>query len=212
MLLPELLIRAKRYFPRLSIKYKDKNKAMRLLGKNFMEHDAISIGSSIYFPSHHFVKHHPTTSNAFFLYEITKMYDKNKFGSFLFYLSYFFPQNLSILFLFLFFILSCKLFLFLIPLALLPIPAYFRMLFEKRAYLTSLYCMNKMNKNLNLHIDIRMQKDFFIDLCADPYYYYMFPFKKKVRGMFDDGLAKIDAGKHPFEDKKLFIIIDDILS
>jgi hypothetical protein len=93
---------------------------------------------------------------------------------------------------------------------LLPIPAYFRMREERRAYTMSLYVMNRLNNTSNFHIDLEKHRDVFIRDFYDSSYYYMWPFPG-IKNHFNDSLDEIKAGGKPDSDGNLYEIIDNIL-
>lgn len=132
--------KAKEQFPDLNFKFKDQNWFMKILGfilffnKAFMTQYVTTIGSTIYVPNENILK--DKNFLITFVHELVHVYD-NKRLSILFNILYLFPQILAPLCLIGFFFhwFIGLLFLCLI----LPVPAYFRMYFEKRAYIVSLY-------------------------------------------------------------------------
>ena len=143
------------------------------------------------------------------MHELTHIYDNEKVGKIIFNFLYFFPQSLFLPILLLFFLLSWKIVLPILLLSLLPFPAYFRMRYEKRAFIASLYCMYVLNNKHNHRIDIRAQNDFFILQFKSSYYYFMWPFDIVID--FNKAMEKISKGERPYQDK-VFDILDDILT
>lgn len=201
-------------FP-IKIGYKDQFWLMKLLGKllffnpEFMTSFTTTIGSTTYYPSQNYVKLHPTTAFSVLLHECIHVYDSKRITSFLFSLAYLFPQILVLLSIPLLLLghfvpaLCCLLFLS-------PIPAYFRMLFEKRAYIVSLYSLNKLNIKYNYNINLDDHVVSTLKNFKDSTYYFMWPFKS-LEKEFNEALIKIKNNERPFEDP-VFDLLDEILS
>lgn len=208
-----LIQSAKIYFPDLQIKYKKDNFLMKILGKilffnpEFMSSYTTTIGHNVYYPNKSFVKTRPVSASIILLHEISHMYDSKKIGKLLFILSYLFPQILSLLFIPLLFI-SWKIAL---PFLLLsaPLPAIFRMYYEKRAYISSLYVMYVLGKKMKFDPKLEERKQNFIKQFIGSYYYFMWPFSN-INQEFDNAMAKIQSDQHPFKDN-LFDILDQLL-
>ena len=105
---------------------------------------------------------------------------------------------------------SWKIFLPLFLISLLPFPAYFRMYFEKRAYLVSLYVLSALGSRLNFNPLLKSQSQFFMQQFQTSAYYFMWPFSS-LRQEFDQAVANIAAGKRPYEDP-VFDMIDDLVT
>lgn len=215
-----LVLNAQRYFPNLKIKYKDTSfwmKALSILlffNKDFMSKFTNTFGSSIYYPSKQYVENNPIISEVTLLHELVHMHDFKKKGAILYSFLYGFPQILFIFFLPIFFF-SWKIALVLCLISLLPLPAYFRMNFEKRGYLCSLYALNAFGKKLNISpADIQntldKNKEIFYKEFSSPSYYFMWAFSS-LKSDFDKGVNKIKAGLRPYDDE-VFDMIDDLLS
>lgn len=202
-----LVSSAKENFPDLQIKYKDQSTFMKILGKllffnkDFMSSYITTIGSTVYFPTESSVKARPVSSSIVLLHELIHINDAKKISKFLFGFLYLFPQILVLLFLPLL-LLSWKIFLPLLIIAALPIPAYFRMYFEKRAYIVSMYSLYKLSKKLNFSVDLNMSKRGYLEQFKERYYYYMWPFSNIDR-QFDGAIQKILNNQHPYDDKVL---------
>jgi hypothetical protein len=212
----ELVTASQKYFPSLQVRYKDRSNFMKFLGtvmffnKKFMSSYTINIGNIIYLPNCHFTKSHPVSGSVSFLHELIHLYDQKRLGNIGFRLSYLFPQILSLLSLLLF-LVSWKIALPIFLLFLLPIPAYFRMKYEKRAYLSSLYVIQKLSKSkvhFTAHLDIHSR--YFIKSFIDSTYYFMWPFKKYLRQEFKRAIELIEAGQRPYQDP-VFDMIDDLI-
>jgi len=141
----ELLTAAQKYFPSLQIKYKNQSAFMKFLGfllffnKSFMTDYTTTIGDTVYIPTENYIKLRPISGAVVFLHELVHLYDHKRIGSFWFQLSYMMPQIFALPALLLF-LISWKLALPVIILFLLPIPSYFRMKYERRAYYSSIHC------------------------------------------------------------------------
>ncbi len=205
---------AQKYFPDLQVKYKDQSALMKFIGtllffnKEFMTQYATTIGSTIYFPTETFTKAHPISSATIFLHELIHINDSKKITKPFFSFLYIFPQVLSILLIPLLFI-NWKIALpFIIFLA--PFPAYFRMYYEKRAYLASLYCLNMLSKKLSFAINLDIQKSDFVSRFKGSTYYFMWPFSN-IDTIFNTAVNDILQGKRPYEDP-IFDILDDLIN
>jgi hypothetical protein len=207
----DLVENAQQYYPDLQIKYKDQSTFMKILGKilffnkDFMDSYTTTIGSTVYFPNEKFVKTRPVSASVILLHELIHINDAKKVSKPAFGFLYLFPQILSILFLILM-LLSWKLFLPLLVLSLLPIPAYFRMYYEKRAYLVSLYVIQSLSIRLNFKIDLNESKSGFLSQFKGSAYYFMYPFSS-IDKDFDSGTQKIINNLRPYDDK-VFDTID----
>lgn len=216
MITKPIVAKIRRYFPKFSIKYKDQSILMKIIGwflfcsfnQFFMKEEATSLSQTIYFPNSSFIKRKPLTSIVFLCYELVHIHNKQRLFPGVYCLSYLFPQVL-LPFLLPLFLISWKLALPLMILFLLPLPAYFRMQYEKQAYLASLYCMHTLNQKYDYHIDISGQLEVFVEQFSSRHYYWMFPFQS-IKRDFDKALLLIKAGEKPYQDE-IFVILDDIL-
>jgi hypothetical protein len=212
----ELYSKSLQYFPNLTIAYKDQSPLMRFLGKllffnpQFSNFYTTTIGNTIYYPSQSFIDEMEGSSSIVLLHELVHVYDSQRLGRLLFSFLYLTPQILSPLFILLF-LLSWKIALPLLIIFASPLPSYFRMLFERRAYLAELYVIKKMNDKGIYSINLNDQKNIMISqYFSGSYYYFMWPIPNQEQ-VFTDAIAKIQAGARPYEDK-LFDMLDDILS
>jgi hypothetical protein len=162
-----------------------------------------TIGTTIYYPSEEFVKNSPITSLITLLHELVHIIDYNK-NKLLFTLLYLFPQVLAIFALPLFFI-SWKFSAFFL-LFLLPLPAYFRMKYERKAYAVSLYVIKQLSLKKNFKVELEKQKDNYISYFKKSDYYYMWIFKT-IDSDFNEYLLKIENNERPFDDE-IFNLID----
>jgi hypothetical protein len=204
---------AQSYYPNLKIKYKDESLLMKTIGKimffnkSFMTSFTTTLGSTIYYPNSNFVKARPISSSVILLHELVHVHDANKFTMPLFSFLYACPQILVLLFFPLLFVnwyvaLGALLFA-------APLPAYFRMYFEKRAYFTSLYALNKLGKKLNFDPALDRQKADFVNQFKSSSYYWMWPFGNLDK-QFEDAMVKIRNDERPFNDS-VFDILDDLV-
>lgn len=204
---------AQTHFPKLKIKYKDESLLMKTLGKimffnkEFMTSYTTTIGSTIYYPNRNFIKARPISSSVILLHELVHVSDAKKYTLPLFSLLYACPQILTLLFFPLLF-LSWKIALVALLFAT-PLPAYFRMKFEKRAYMTSLYALSELGKKLNFDPALDRQREDFQTQFKTSSYYFMWPFGD-LNKQFDDALVKIRNNERPFEDP-VFDILDELV-
>jgi hypothetical protein len=209
-----LTFAAQKYFPNLKIKYKDESWVMRLISRflifnhGFMTQYTTTIGDTIYFPSRKFIKCHPISSSVVLLHELVHLYDQKRIGKILFTLSYLFPQILVPICLLLFTLVSWKIMLPLTIICCLPIPAIFRMHWEKRAYLSSFYVLQCLGNRMKFNPHLNTQEHTFLKFFHGKDYYYMWPFHD-IDKQFDIARENAMAGKQPFEDP-VFNMLDDL--
>lgn len=212
----ELLTASKKYFPKLQIKYKDHSPLMKVASKllffnrGFMSQYTTTIGETIYFPNEKFVKLHPVSSSVVLLHELVHLHDQKKISKPLFMFSYLFPQILVPIFLMMALFISWKITLPLALVSLAPVPAIFRMYWEKRAYLSSFYTLQILGDRLHFNPHLKAQERVFLRYFHDSSYYYMWPFHD-INKRFDEALDKANLGKRPFEDP-VFDMLDDLAS
>lgn len=205
---------AQTHFPDLKIKYKDESLLMKIMGKflffnkEFMTGYTTTLGSTIYYPSRSFIKARPVSSAVVLLHELVHVHDSKKFTTPLFALLYTSPQILVLLFFPLLFI-GWKIALLALLFAL-PLPSFFRMHFEKRAYLTSIYALSEIGKKMNFNPVLDRQKSSFLDHFKTSSYYFMWPFSG-LGDQFDAAVVKIRNNERPFEDP-VFDILDELIA
>jgi hypothetical protein len=144
------------------------------------------------------------------LHELVHIKDAYKVSKPVFGFLYLSPQILSLLLLPLLFIFSWKLILPLIIICALPIPSFFRMYYERRAYMTSLYCINALGNRMGFKPLLATQEQLFLQQFKDSSYYFMWPFSN-LQKQFDDSVEKIKLGQRPFEDP-VFDILDELIA
>lgn len=212
----DLLTAAQTYFPSLQIKYKDQSWFMKALGKilffnpSFMTSYTTTIGETVYFPNQKFVQIRPISGAVILMHELVHMYDEKKLTKPVFSASYLFPQILVPIFLLMLFFLSWKIVLPLAILCLAPIPAFFRMEYEKRAYMSSLYTLQKLGQRLNFDPKLTTQAQYFVSYFKDSSYYFMWPFKN-LDAEFAQAVTDVQAGKRPY-DSPVFDMLDDLVT
>lgn len=201
-----------KHFPKLQIEYKNKSSLMKLIGNiiffnpSFMSSYTTTIGNTVYYPYESFVKTRPISAAIVLLHEVVHMYDSKRLSKLLFGFSYLFPQILVLLFIPLL-LVSWKIALITLLFAA-PFPSYFRMYYEKRAYISSLYVINTLAKRLTFDPMLDKQKEYFEEQFNGSYYYFMWPFSG-LKKDFDEALVKIKNGQRPYEDP-VFDILDDL--
>ena len=206
---------AQKYFPGLQIKYKNRSTFMKTLGflfffnKWFMTNCTV-LNNTIYIPTENYIKSHPVSTAVVFMHELVHLYDQKRIGGIWFYLGYIFPQIL-ILPALLFFLASWKIALPVILLLSLPIPAYFRMHFEKRAYISSIYIIQKLSERLNFNPKLNIQNDFFISCFINSSYYFMWPFGNAITSQFNGAVQLVQSGQRPYQDA-VFDMLDDLVT
>jgi len=174
----------------------------------FMTQYTTTVGETIYFPSQKFVKTHPISSCVVLLHELVHLYDQKRLGKPAFTVSYLFPQILVPICLALFMLITWKIMLPLTLLCVAPIPAFFRMYWEKRAYLSSFYILQVLGERMNFDPHLRTQENIFLKYFHGSSYYYMWPFHD-IDKQFDKARESAVAGERPFEDS-VFDMLDDL--
>jgi hypothetical protein len=211
-----LVSAAQQYFPSLQIKYKNQDSFMKFLGTllfftpGFMTTYTTTIGDTTYFPSTTFVQQQQVSSAVILMHELVHMYDEKRLTKVLFGFLYLFPQILAVICLPLIFLVSWKIFLPLFILFALPLPAYFRMYFEKRAYLASLYVLQALGTRLHFSPTLKTQETFFVSQFGGSYYYFMWPFSN-IQSDFDQAVVAIKAGQRPYQDL-VFDMLDVLIT
>lgn len=213
MSLQNIIPAAQKYYPELQVKFKDESTFMKILGtllffnKDFMTNYSTTIGNTIYFPSKSYLTSRNFVNTVTFLHELVHIEDSKRIGKVLFALLYLFPQILIFLTIPLFFF-NWWVALILAVIVLAPLPAYFRMKFEKRAYFTSLYVANKLSVKYKFNPLLDENKDMFLQQFKNSSYYFMWIFPNLDKE-FDQAVEKIKEGKRPFEDY-VFNILDEL--
>ena len=212
----KLVATATTIFPDIQVKYKDESTFMKVLGTilffnpSFMTDFVTTIGSTIYFPSRAAVQNSPDSFGTVFMHEMVHVHDQKTMGKIPFGFLYLLPQLLSLICFALLFVISWKIMLPLAVLFLLPIPAYFRMCFERRAYLSSLYTHYKMSKISSYNYDPASDVDDYVGQFTSSSYYFMWPFKTALTADFNNAVALVASGQRPYQDP-IFDILDQLV-
>lgn len=215
MAFSDLVTAAQKDFPDLKINYKDQSSFMKILGKllffnkNFMTSYTTTVGSTVYFPTESFVKSRPISASVVLLHELVHIKDSYKYSKLGFSFLYLFPQILVLLCLPLF-LVSWKIALLLLILCACPVPAFFRMFFEKRAYIVSLYVLHSLGKKLNFDAKLESHSEYFIKQFKNSAYYWMWIFND-INKELAQATVTIQADKKPFEDP-IFPILDNLIN
>lgn len=215
MAFQDLVAAAQKHFPDLQVKFKDQSKFMKFLSillffnKSFMTSYTTTVGSTIYFPSENSIKNRPTASSITLLHELVHVNDAKKISKPLFGFLYLTPQILVLLIIPLFFVLPWWSVLLIMALFLVPLPSFFRMHYEKRAYFSSLYAIHNLSNKLHFKSFLSAQKAHFLEHFKNSSYYFMWPFSNLDKE-FDEAMVKIQANQRPFEDP-IFDIIDELI-
>ncbi len=201
------ILKCKKYFPNFDIGYKNQSTLMKIIGyifffnKSFMTKYITTIGSTIYFPA----KSGTPDDMLIVLHELIHINDAKKYNKLLFGWLYLLPQSL-ILFALPVFFFNWWVALILMTVCLLPLPAYFRMKFELKAYKTSLYVQYKYAKKRKF---LFYDNSYFIESqFTGAGYYFMWPFG--VEKEIDAAVKLIKDGQHPYEDD-IFYVIDELI-
>lgn len=212
----DLVAAAQTYYPSLQVKYKDQSLFMKILGfilffnPDFMNSYITTIGDTVYFPTAAFISSHPISAPIVLMHELVHISDQNKVSKPIFALSYLLPQILAPLCAILFFFVHWYIVLPIVLLFLAPLPAYFRMYWEKRAYMAALYVQQSLSKlkSFNPNLAAQIVDDIAEFKTSD--YYWMWPFAN-IDTEFNEALALINAGKRPFEDS-VFDMLDILVT
>lgn len=200
--------------PEYKIAFKTESLLMKVLGKilffnkSFMNNYTTTLGRTIYFTNRNYVKSHPVTTRVTLVHELVHVKDYEKYGPILFTLMYGAPQILAPLALVLLFVAPWWIALAWAALCLAPIPAYFRMRLEQKAYTFSLYCLHKINMQ-GYKIDFDRQIANYVDNFTTSDYYYMWPLFNDKH--FKEALSEIQAGRKPFYEAEYYEMADKVL-
>jgi len=177
---------------------------------SFMSNYITTIGNTIYIPNQNYITSRPVSAAVVFMHEVVHLYDHRRLGTFWFQLSYVMPQIFALPALLLF-LLSWKIALPVVLFFLLPLPSYFRMKYERRAYYASIYIIQKLSEKLNFDPHLESQNTYFVECFADSTYYFMWPFSSIIADDFTTARQLVQAGKRPYEDP-VFDILDDLVT
>jgi hypothetical protein len=206
-----ILANIQKVYPDVNVKFKDQSTFMQILGKilffnpAFMTDFITTVGTTIYYPSQNWIDTNPATSSVLILHETVHIYDQNNSNRVIFSLLYLLPQLLFLLFIPLLFIVNWK--FVLIPLVFLaPIPSYFRMYYERRAYTISMYASQKLGYTQSL------PSSYVTDFTSSEYY-FMWPFSTSLTTYFTNAQNQIINNQRPSNpEPAVYDMIDKILS
>jgi hypothetical protein len=205
------------YFPSLKIAYKDQSWFMKMLGyllffnPEFMSSYITTIGDTVYFSTENWVASNPVTAEAILLHECVHMSDEKRWTKILFGFTYLLPQILILLCPILFFFIHWYIALPIMLLFALPLPAYLRMYWERRAYIAGLYVQQKLSAKLGLNPNLDAQVVDDLEQFTSGAYYWAWPFHN-IDADFTNAVTKINAGQRPYDDTTVFDMIDDLLT
>lgn len=142
-----------------NIKYKNESILMAILKKILFFNDfdkfITTIGSTVYFQSKEYVEQHPRESAVVLSHEYVHARDSKKLTHILFGFLYLIPQILFLPTIIIGIVYKLPFLIALSFLFLLPLPAYFRMLIERRGYLMSLFAINEVLKESSVPAEDR---------------------------------------------------------
>lgn len=202
--------------PAYQIRFKDESLLMKILAKimffnkGFMTQYTTTLGSTVYFTARSWTKLHPISAKVIMLHEMIHIKDAEKLSKPLFSLLYLLPQFLVFLSIPLFFIHWWMGLIWLV-LFLTPIPAYFRMKFELKAYTFSMYAWYRYCIKLDCNIKIDQQIDNYVAQFKGPYYYFMWPFGNGVKNQLTDAYSKFQKGERPYYTAEYYQMIDQLI-
>lgn len=200
--------------PEFKVAFKSESLFMKILGKimffnkSFMTKYTTTIGNTIYLTDRKYVKAHPVSTKVVLVHEMVHIKDNMNQG-WRFPIGYAMPQILSLLALPLWLIAPWWMCLAWFALFLLPLPAYFRMRLEQKAYTFSLYALHKLNLKNGFKIDLYAQAAQYTQNFKDSGYYYMWPFFSDEH--FVTAVKEIQAGRKPFYDIEYYDMADAVL-
>jgi hypothetical protein len=200
-------------YPNVNVQYKNESSLMKFIGKfmffnpAFMTGYTTTIGNTIYYTNREFVEQHPDAATIVLLHELVHINDSNN-KNLLFNFLYLIPQVFSMLFIPFIFFIGWKALFFL--LFLTPIPAYWRMINERRAYTISIYVSKKLN-DIGYHLDLFEEASFYASQFKNSSYYFMFPFKS-IDSYFQTIALQIQAGDKPELEKNVYDLVDKVFS
>lgn len=174
----------------IKIRFKNQSKLMKalslflFLNKNFMTQYTTTLGKTIYFPSEKWLEENRERASKVLCHELVHVADEDRIGSFVFRMTYLFPQWMSLFAL-------CALFVgpwalaFLLFLA--PLPAPFRAFWELRAYTVSDAVLYSQRQQF---IDTK----WLIKQFTSEKYYFMWPFQSSASKEIKENRKMIKAG------------------
>lgn len=174
----------------VKIAFKDESKLMgfisRLLffNKKFMTSYITVIGRTVYFPSREWLEKNRDSAAQTLCHEFVHISDEKNVGSFVFRLSYLFPQWMSLFALTAFFAGPLALIFLLF---LLPLPAPFRTFWELRGYAMTDAVFFERYKQF-------AETGYLTSQFTSSNYYFMWPFKKALIAEVEKNREYIKTG------------------
>lgn len=171
----------------LSIRFKDESRLMKALGAilffnpQFMNRYITVIGNSVYFPSRVWLASNRDAAARVLCHELVHVADERRVGSWLFKLSYLFPQWLALLSLSSIVIGPWGL-AFLLFLA--PLPAPFRAFWELRGYMMT-------DAVYHLAFGSFADTNWLAEQFTTSSYYFMWPFRKGIERQIESNRTAI---------------------
>jgi len=200
--------------PEFKVAFKSESLLMKIIGKilffnkTFMTSYTTTLGRTIYFTDRKYVKAHPVSTKVALVHELIHVKDYEDSGL-RFQLGYAMPQILSVLAFPLFLIAPWWACLAWFAFFLAPLPAFFRMKSEEKAYTFSLYALHKLNVKNGYNIDLKAQAVQYTSNFKNSGYYFMWPFFTDTH--FMTAVSEIQAGRKPFYDVSFYDMADAIL-
>lgn len=162
----------------------------------FMTEYTTTIGNTVYYPSKKYIEEDPLRAIKLLAHEYVHIVDSQ--NDELFSIKYLMPQIFVLLIIPAIFIIGWWSLLFL--LFLLPIPAYHRMVYEKRGYTMSLFMLNEIfydfNKEWREQLLAKAAESINAKYFKGPGYYFMWPFgvnfDKEVESILSGKILKTD--------------------
>lgn len=203
--------------PNFTIAFKDESFFMKLLGKilffnpSFMTKYTTTIGHTVYFPTASNLKLQPASSKITLYHELVHVKDMEKYSLPLFGALYLMPQLLTLLTIPLAFFAPWYIALAALLFFALPLPAYFRMKLELKAYTFSVYTLYKMNTVKGYTINFERQIDSYTKQFTDMSYYKMWPFGSSIKNHLTAALAEYKQGKRFMYEDEYYDMIDFLI-
>ena len=204
------------FIPEYKIVYKTDSRLMRCLGwlmffnKSFMTDFTTTLGHTIYLTNQQYAKLHPVTVKVTIAHELVHVKDYERLGGLLFVLLYGCPQIFAPLAILL--ALFCPWWIAALwaVLCLSPVPAYFRMQLEKKAYTFSIYALYLLNTKYGFNIDFEKNIDNFAENFTKSNYYFMWPMFSK--DYFNVALSEMKAGNKPYYPESYYQMVEEVMA
>lgn len=201
--------------PKYNIAFKDESIFMKIIGKilffnpSFMIDFNTTIGNTIYFPSRQHIIDNPVTFKANLVHELIHRKDAESYSSFIFSLAYLLPQLLAPLTVLSTMFLSWWISLIIFTLFLMPLPAYFRMKFEKKAYTFSVYCLYQLSTKYGHQLNVDDRITSYTKAFTSSNYYFMWIFFDQ--DYLKNCLTMFANGQKPYYSAQYYEMADTML-